>query len=213
MTLAPPSVAAFKTALLSLDRVSAARLLDCEGSGRPAVSVVERLVVPALEEIGTGWEAGTVALSQVYMSAKICEELMAGIPHLNVPFRPDRPRIAIVTLEDHHLLGKRMVQSMLRASGFAVADYGTLDVPSLADRALEDHIDILLVSVLMLRSALNIESLRHRLDINGQRPRLVVGGAPFRFDPMLWREVGADACGRTASAALTLVEHLYGEPR
>ena len=37
---------------------------------------MEKLVVPALERIGAGWEQGRVALSQVYMSGRICEELV-----------------------------------------------------------------------------------------------------------------------------------------
>ena len=35
--------------------------------------------------------------------------------------------------------------------------------------------------------------------------RVIVGGAPFLFDDKLWREVGADAMGRNAAEAVTLV--------
>lgn len=35
--------------------------------------------------------------------------------------------------------------------------------------------------------------------------RLRGGGAPFLFDENLWREVGADAMGRNAAEAVTLV--------
>jgi trimethylamine corrinoid protein len=41
--------------------------------------------------------------------------------------------------------------------------------------------------------------------------RIVVGGAPFRFDAELWRQVGADAMGRTAADALDIVATLSAE--
>jgi len=207
------NLAAFTTALLTLNRVNAARLLLDAADTRPPSEVVEDLVVPALDEIGRAWEAGDVALSQVYMSARICEELVAAVPELAVPFRPDRPRIAVAALEDRHLLGKRMVQSMMRASGFAVADYGVIDAPGLAIRAHAERIDVLLISVLMLRSALGVKALRVAFDSLGTCPHIIVGGAPFRFDANLWREVGADACGRTASDAVVLVERFIGAAR
>jgi hypothetical protein len=38
----------------------------------------------------------------------------------------------------------------------------------------------------------------------------VVGGAPFRFDDQLWREVGADAMGLSASDALKILDAMGG---
>jgi methanogenic corrinoid protein MtbC1 len=65
----------------------------------------------------------------------------------------------------------------------------------------------------MLRSALAIKALTVLLDSLGSRPHIIVGGAPFRFDANLWREVGADACGLTASDAVVLVERFIGGRR
>ncbi|MEI8259400.1 MAG: hypothetical protein WCJ30_27345, partial [Deltaproteobacteria bacterium] len=93
---------------------------------------------------------------------------------------------------------------MMRASGFAVTDYGVLGVSALAARAHADRVDVLLISVLVLRSALAVAALRATFQALGACPYLIVGGAPFRFDPDLWREVGADAYGRTASDARSM---------
>lgn len=205
-------VSAFTAALLAVDRVRAGRALAAAGSALPPIQMVEQIVVPALDDIGRAWEAGEVALSQVYMSARICEELVAAVPELAVPFRRNRPRIAIAALEDYHLLGKSIVVSLLRTSGFAVADYGVADAVALADRACAERVDALLVSVLMLRSALRVVDVRTRCEQLGYRPRLVVGGAPFRFDDRLWQEVGADAWGRTASDAVRLMAEQEGAP-
>ncbi len=40
--------------------------------------------------------------------------------------------------------------------------------------------------------------------------KIVVGGAPFRFDDQLWREVGADAMCRTASEAVDVIHEVMG---
>jgi methanogenic corrinoid protein MtbC1 len=73
----------------------------------------------------------------------------------------------------------------------------------------EQHaIEVLMISVLMLRAALQVAELRAGLDSGGLRTKLVVGGAPFRFDENLWREVGADYVGHNAADALGAVAEI-----
>ena len=43
---------------------------------------------------------------------------------------------------------------------------------------------------------------------SGCKTKIIVGGAPFRFDSRLWEEVGADAVGIFASEAPGLVDKL-----
>ena len=86
-----------------------------------------------------------------------------------------------------------------------------MDMDQLVARVKADGIRILLISVLMLPSALRVRQLRERLEAEGCRPKLVVGGAPFRFDEQLWKEVGADAVGHTASEAIAVVTRLSRE--
>ena len=57
----------------------------------------------------------------------------------------------------------------------------------------------------MLPSALKVKAVRAALNARGSRVRIAVGGAPFLFDPELWREVGADAMGRSAADAMTII--------
>lgn len=199
-------VSKFEQALLSLDRLTARRMLTDSLSSGERLQSIEKMVVPALEKIGRGWEDGKIALSQVYMSGRICEELIASILPSGNPDRKKQPKMAIASLEDYHLLGKRMVYSMLRASGFDLLDYGHgLSAKDIIKQTLDDKIDILLISVLMLSSALKIKDVRTGLNEPGIDLKIVVGGAPFRFDDQLWKEVGADAMGKTASDAVALV--------
>jgi methanogenic corrinoid protein MtbC1 len=109
------------------------------------------------------------------------------------------------------MLGKRIVCSVLRAAGWSVIDYGHGTAESLAARAISDGLDILLVSALMLPSAMDVRRLTRALSASGAGVRVVVGGAPFVFDEQLWREVGADAVGRNASDAIAIVRRLSAE--
>lgn len=204
-------VKAFKEALLALDRVEAESLFARAQVNLSPIAAVERVVVPALEQVGADWEAGSVALSQVYMSGRFCEELVEQVLPPSDPDRKHQPRSAIVVLNDYHLLGKRIVYSVMRASGFELFDYGRLDVDQLVARAIEDRIRVLLISVLILPSALKVKEVCARLKSARPDIRIVVGGAPFQFDRELWRELGADAMGVSAADAVTIVERWMGE--
>lgn len=197
-------------ALLTLDRLAVSRMLSDICAASSPLECVERLIVPVLERIGEGWEDGRVSLSQVYMSGRLCEELVDAILPPTDDSRKSQPSMAIAVLEDYHMLGMRIVYSALRASGFTLQNYGRIEMDQLVARVKSDGIRILLLSALMLPAALRIKVLRERLLAEGCLPKLVVGGAPFRFDDALWREVGADACGRTASEAVQAVTHLIG---
>jgi len=198
----------FLQALQALNRVEAQNIL-CQATDRQtSIELVEELVVPALEEIGRGWEEGSVALSQVYMSGRICEELVDLILPQSAPERKKQPNMAIVVLEDYHFLGKRIVYSILRASGFELADYGRMTVEELVVRTQADGLELLLVSVLMLPSALRVKALRAKFDELGLKTKIVTGGAPFVFDENLWQEVGATAMGRSASEAIEVITQI-----
>jgi methanogenic corrinoid protein MtbC1 len=207
----PDSIEPFLDALLSMDRVAAKRVLEGRDEDMSRLEIVEGLVVPSLERIGELWERGQASLSQVYMSGRMCEEMVDTILPPSFPHETEHPPMAIAVLDDYHLLGKRMVYSVLRASGYALKDYGTVTADMLVGHVLRDRIAVLLISVLMLPSALHIKKLRADLHRAGCRPLIVVGGAPFRFDTDLWREVGADAMAGTASEAVTVVRKLLDD--
>ncbi|MBJ6724146.1 cobalamin B12-binding domain-containing protein [Geomesophilobacter sediminis] len=206
----PHTVGLLIDALLALDRSRVRRILLEAGSPDGLEAAFEELMTTALEEIGAEWEKGRVALSQIYMAGRICEEAIDELLPPREGGRHGAPRLAIATFDDYHMLGKRLVYSMLRAAGYQVFDYGRAELESLLFRVREDRVDILLLSVLMLPAALHIADLRRRIDQAGLKLKVIVGGAPFRFDATLWREVGADAMGRTASDAITLVRRFSG---
>lgn len=195
----------FERALLALDRQAVEAQLDRLLERTDRIAAVEGLVIPILESVGERWERGELALSQVYMCGRLCERAVDRILPPADPRRSDQPPTAIAVLEDHHLLGKRMVYSALRARGFEVKDYGRRTVASLTEAVETDAIEVLMVSVLMLPSALRVRDLRQRLDELPRPPHLIVGGAPFLFDDELAAAVGADAVGRNSADGISLL--------
>jgi methanogenic corrinoid protein MtbC1 len=198
----------FLEALLAIDRLAVRRILSQSVDQTDALQMIEQLIVPALERIGDQWEQGELSLAQVYMSGRICEEIVDTLLPPAKLQRISQPPVAIAVLEDYHLLGKRMVYSSLRASGYEIKDFGRVDVETLVANVVEGRIAVLLISVLMLPSALRIKEVRRQLELAGQHPKIIVGGAPFRFDEQLWQMVGADAMGKTAVDAVAQISRL-----
>lgn len=194
-------------ALAALDRPRIEALFEAAVSRDGAMQAIEALMVPALIHLGEEWDRGEIALSQIYMSSRICEDIVERALPPMAAERKSHPRTAIAVLSDYHTLGKRIVLSVMRASGFEVLDYGRMEVAPLVERVLADEVEILLISVLMLPAALKVKALRAALDARGAKVKIAVGGAPFLFDQELWREVGADAVGRNAAEAVAIVRN------
>ncbi len=209
MGLSEDAGVTFERALLALDRRAARRVLE-EFTGTLApIEAAEQLMAPALHRIGEAWERGDVALSQVYMGGRICEELLHELVPAGQAAGEPAARIAVAVLGDYHVLGKRMVCAALHAAGLAHLDYGHGLLPrDLVERALADHLEILLLSALLLPSALSIVEVQTGLRAAGSDCRIIVGGAPFLMDDTLWIQSGADAMGRSASDAPRLVRQM-----
>lgn len=196
------------SALLSVNKVGFSQIF--ENSGMTVTAFTEHILVPVLDRIGDRWLKGELSLAQVYMSGRLCEKLLEQ-------FSADDSRdiqylgIGVAVLEDFHVLGKRILCSVLSASGYGFTDYGPISLDDLVEKAVRDNIRILLVSTLMLASALRVKLLKERLTACGQDITIIVGGAPFRFDPNLWREVGADATSASASGVVPILKKIAAE--
>ena len=209
MAMIEDFVQQFEAALLSVNRLAAQVLFEKTLQQVSPTECLDHMMTPALEKIGEQWESGNVALSQVYMSGVMCEELVNTLLPQTVTPSAEPPRIALVTFEDYHVLGKRILQSILTAKGLRVLDYGYgVQKDELIEMVVRDDLETLLISTLMFPSALRIELVRKELDALGRKVNIVVGGAPFRFDDQLWKAVGADAMGRTASDAVKIIQQL-----
>jgi methanogenic corrinoid protein MtbC1 len=198
----------FLNKLISLDKIGAKEILSSNTDEKSILKSAEQIITPALERIGDGWEKGVYSLSQIYMSSRLCEDLVDEVLPHSSPERIRQPEMAIAILDDYHGLGKTIVYSALRAGGFALDDYGRCSAEELSSKIIKNNIKIILISTLMLRSALMIKNVKDLLNDSKMNTRIIVGGAPFRFDPELAREVGADAMGTSGLEAVKTVTHI-----
>ncbi|PKL49154.1 MAG: cobalamin-binding protein [Candidatus Riflebacteria bacterium HGW-Riflebacteria-2] len=201
----------FEKALLDMDQRAATKILTQACEAVEPIVFVEQVVMPALEKIGDDWDKGLIALSQVYMSGRICERLVDTILPPASPNRTSQPAMAIAALNDYHSLGKTIIYSSLRASGYELLDLGRVGVDELVRQTIEHKLRIVLISVLMLPSALHVKQVVERLKQQKCKAKIVVGGAPFRFDQQLWQEVGADATGANIADALKVIHRIMEE--
>lgn len=202
----------FLEALLSIDRIGSELVLREIMAKTLSFGEVEQVITETLAIIGDGWEEGDYSLSQIYMSGVICEEIIERMLPEFRQVRKNSPKIGIGVLIDHHALGKRIVKAVVQAEGFEIFDLGDgLTVDEMVDKTMAYRIDVLLVSTLMLPSALKVKGIREQFDQRGLTTRLIVGGAPFRFDSSLWQQVGADADGKNATALIPIIERLVAE--
>ncbi len=199
-------------ALLKMDRYKVesvvAEILRSESN----ITLFDKFIAPAMEKVGEKWERGEAALAQVYMAGRICEALAGNFSGPSEENDSSGDVLAITVLDDYHVLGKRVVSAFLRGAGYTIADYGRTRVEELVERVRAEKPSVLLISVLMLPSALEVKPVVEQIRKTDHSIKVIVGGAPFRFDKQLWREVGADAVGHNAGDAVSLVQkYLSGE--
>jgi len=195
----------FKEALLDLDKTKATEILLLQEKEQKYAA--GNIIQQAMENIGYEWERGILALSQIYLCGRICEEITNSVFEL----KPEKPRnktaIGITTLSDYHYLGKKIVSSILRSHGVELIDYGHgVSVENLVKNVINDQVHCLLVSALMLPSALLIKTLRELFESCNYSVKILAGGAPFIFDNRLWQQVSADAFGATPTDAISILQ-------
>ena len=202
----------FINSLMTVNRITATELIDKVYNDENGFENIEHIILQSLENIGDAWENGDISLSQVYMSGIICEELIDKYSPPKGLSEKQALKIAIGTLLDHHALGKRMVMSVLKSAGYNIIDLGQgLSVDEMVQKAIENDVEILLISTLMLPSALKVKNVKEKLDNVGSKIKIISGGAPFRLDSNLWKQVGADADGKNATDVIGIINNLVGD--
>lgn len=198
----------FEEALIKLDRFEAQKIIGSLDNSLPPVELVSKIVVPALARIGDAWQNGSLALSQIYMSGRICEQLIDILLPPSSRERKYQPKMAIAVLDDFHFLGKRIVHSHIRSAGYEIKDYGRKTVDELVFCIKEDNMELIFISTLMYPSALHVKQVKEKLDEIAPNVKIMVGGAPFNMDNKLWQQVGADAMGRDGGEALKYINKI-----
>ena len=170
------------------------------------------LIQRVLEEVGRSWEEGRLSLAQVYMDGVICEEAVRKILPADLMENPSLPRVGTAVFLDYHGLGMKIVSSLVRSAGYPLRDAGPgVGIEEILSFVEEENIQVLLLSVLMLPSALAVKALVEQMAQRCPGVKIVVGGAPFRLKDDLWREVGAHRMGRNGADIFAILQDLREE--
>jgi methanogenic corrinoid protein MtbC1 len=209
-------IKAYNEAVFETDKEAAFQVVEAAlAQGVSPEDVVFKIVIPAVEEMMSLITKDPDAnLAQHFMTAQIASEVTeAMLKRFRHP--PETiGRVVIGTAAgDLHSLGKRIVMGCLKALMVDVTDLG-VNVPAerFVDEAVRLDAQVIAISAMMVHTATGPDGcpkVRGILRDRGleNRFKVVVGGAPYRFDGELYKAVGADAwAGDGVSAGRVIVD-------
>ncbi len=169
--------------------------------GEAPMDLVEKRLLPALTQVGDGYEAGTLFLPQLLMSAEAAQGVFAlvqqALGEKSTGMRR-QGRIALATVEgDIHDIGKNIVKVLLESYGFEVVDLGKNVKPEQVLAAVQaEKLHMVGLSALMTTTVPAMERTIALLRREAPDCRVVVGGAVLT--PELAAAIGAHAYARDA---------------
>lgn len=160
-------------------RGDAAKLAEAALLTQEPMSVINEQIIPALDEVGKGFEEKRLYLPQLLMSAEAAkaafEQVRKAIPESDTK----GPAVVIATVKgDIHDIGKNIVKVLLENYGFSVIDLGK-DVPpeKIVSMAVERNIELVCLSALMTTTVPAMEETIKQLRDAKPDCKVVVGGA------------------------------------
>jgi methanogenic corrinoid protein MtbC1 len=191
----------------------ARKILD---SGVSNTQAIKESVIPGILEAGELWKQGVYFVPDVIMSAEAFKSAMAVLEKEQSGAGVEKiGKYLICTVAgDIHDLGKDIVCSMLKASGFDVYDLG-VDVPiaTFIEKVKEVRPDVVGLGAYMSTTAATMKDYIQALENEGLRSSLKVMIGGVRTSEQYAKELGADAWGRDGVHAAENALKLMGIER
>jgi len=146
-----------------------------------AVDILNRLLIPAMEEVGRLFDRGLLQLPFVLKSAEVMKRAVEELrPHLPGG-QSDRPRATLVLATvagDVHDVGKNLVDIILSNNGFRVINLGIkVPVEQMIEAVRKHHAEALGMSGLLVKSAAVMAENMYALESSGLNVPVLLGGA------------------------------------
>lgn len=196
------------------DRGNARKIVDDLLTKQVSASdILLKVITPAMDNIGNLQSRQEISLSQIFISAKITDEMLGRL----LPLLPAKPmglgKIVIGNaFGDYHGLGRKIVATFLRFYGFEVIDLGE-SVPNekFVETVARENASLIFVSALLLHTAKQIPMLRSMLkERKMDQVKIIAGGAPFNFDRQLYQQLGCDGTAPNGLMAVKVAKSLLG---
>ena len=180
--------------------------------GGEALDVIQRGIVPALESVGRGFEAGTVFLPQLLMAADAAGAAFEAVKRTLPSGRTaahGRPIVLATVKGDIHDIGKNIVRSLLENYGFDVIDLGRDVAPeTVVEAAARSNAMLVGLSALMTTTVGAMAETVRLVKAAGLVCRTCVGGAVVTQEYA--DEIGADYYSKDAMRTVRIAEALAG---
>ena len=181
--------------------------------GASPMEVIEKGIVPALEQIGTAFEKGTAFLPQLLMAADAAGDAFAVVrKSLGSSSRGGsgdgaRPIVIATVKGDIHDIGKNIVRALLENYGFDVIDLGRDVAPeTIVERARATNAGMVGLSALMTTTVGAMAETIHELKAAGLDAKTFVGGAVVTQEYA--DSIGADFYAKDAMQSVRIAERV-----
>ncbi|MBR4675904.1 MAG: homocysteine S-methyltransferase family protein [Victivallales bacterium] len=210
------STEAIRQFLLEGDINAMSKAIDeALAEGTTASDIVDKVLIPAVAEVGDKYERHEFFLPQLMAGAMAMQAGMAKLESLLAAGRKDGTsagKIVIATVKgDIHDIGKNIVAMMLKNYGFEVIDLGK-DVPAevILDRAIAEGTTLVALSALMTTTMGEMKNVIELAKKRGLELHFIVGGAVVdeEFAASIGAEYASDAMAtvRCAQKIMALKE-------
>ncbi|MBZ0273457.1 homocysteine S-methyltransferase family protein [bacterium] len=153
---------------------------------RPAETILNDVLVPAMKHVGDLFGAGVLQLPFVLKSA---EAMKRAVDHLKPHFETAeataaKKKLLIATVRgDVHDIGKNLVNIIVTNNGFDVVDLGTkVPINAIMQAAKDVNADVIGMSGLLVSSAMLMEENLRAMSEAGIDKPVLVGGAALTPD-------------------------------
>ncbi len=176
------------------------------------LAIIDSELIPALDQVGKGFEKGTVFLPQLLMSADAAKNAFAVLRDKleeSGAAAEKKEKIILATVKgDIHDIGKNIVKVLLENYSFDVIDMGK-DVPpeDIVQKALDEDVRLVGLSALMTTTVGSMEETIRQLRAAKPDCRVMVGGAVLNQEYA--DMIGADFYGKDAMQSVYYAQSLF----
>ena len=213
-------IQAYNDAVYETDKHTALAVVNSAlDAGITPEDIVFKLIIPAVEAMMARIERDPDSnLAQHFMTAQIAAEVTERmLAKFSMPPTVVGKVIIGAAYGDLHSLGKRIVIGCLKSLMVEVIDLGVnVSAEKFVEAALREQAQVIAISAMMIHTAtselgcLRVRALLKQQELEHQI-KIAVGGAPYRFDPELYRRVGADAWAPDGVTAAKTIVQLINE--
>ena len=201
-----------KTAVIKGLKSQAKELTKQELKTKTPIEIIDGILVPALNEVGKGFEENTIFLPSLLMSAETAGasfEIIKEYITDSGEKTEEKGKILIATVEgDIHDIGKNIVKVLLQNYGFSVIDMGKDITPeAIVEKAEKENIKLVGLSALMTTTVPSMEKTIRLLKERNPQIAVMVGGAVLTEDYA--KTIGADFYGKDAMASVRIAENFF----